>query len=54
MNDYDDNYYIDKEPPAGSGDEDIEGVKSPADALEEARELRKRIEESIFLSKQAS
>jgi len=51
MNDYDDQFYIDEEPQAGSGDEDTDEAREYQ--AEQDRKLRKRIEESIFLSKQA-
>jgi len=51
--DYDSGYYIDKEPPEGSGDEDSE-VMNPADALAEAKRLRERMEQCALLKVQAS
>jgi len=48
MSDYEEGFYIDEEPPAGSGDEDSEEAHEY-----EAEQLRKRIEKSIFLTVQA-
>jgi len=52
MNDYDQGFYIDEEPPEGSGDEDNrEDVEY---SEKEIKELRERLENCALLKVQAS